>query len=451
MKWKLLKKVTKQTNNHSKQTEHSEITERNIRRLFENCSDIQFHKLQFQQHRCLLLCCVSMVDLVFLNEQVIPTLDQFIQENGIASLAQQSKMEKLHLQNVKLLFTKEELITAIFSGYGIFYFKDSQLLVAIDIAEKPNRQPEDSNMEMTIKGPRDNLIEDISVNMALIRKRLPTNSLRSEETIVGKRSKTKVKVVYLDDVADQEILTELKQRIDAIDVDAIYSGQQLMQFIQGRITLFPKHDYSARPDWIVRSLLSGRIIVLIDNIPYALILPANFLLLLKSPEDLEYPTLYSSFGRVIRLMSILMATFLPGFWVAITAFHPNQMPISLLATVVESRKGIPLPTALEAIVTLTLFELFREAGLRLPVTIGQTLSVVGGLIIGDAAIRAGLSSPSMLVVIAASFVATFTLVNQSLVAVVSLVRLFVLIVSSFFGFFGFFLICFYRYSLFGKN
>ncbi len=415
-----------------------QINQVDLRLLFEHSSDVHFHPLKLNNTEILLLYCAGMIEQNFLNEQIIPALDHFLQKNEVSSLKQESYLDTLHLSEVRYITSKDELITAIYTGYGLFHFKNDHSILSIKMENKPQRTPEETSMEVTIKGPRDNFIEDITVNMALIRKRLPTNSLRSEQFTVGVRSKTAVQVVYIDDVVDKEILGKVKKQIEKIEIDAIYSGFQFMQLVENKLTLFPLHDYTGRPDFVVRSLITGRIIILIDGIPYAIITPANFFLLLKSAEDLENPPLASSFGRLIRILGIFLAAFAPGFWVAITAFHPNQLPLTLLATVIQSRTGIPLSAAMEAMIMLLLFDLFREAGLRLPISIGQTLSVVGGLIIGDAAIRAGLTSPSMLVVIAASSVATFTLVNQSLIGIVSLIRFFVLLLSSFFGFLGFF-------------
>ncbi|WP_340085065.1 spore germination protein [Siminovitchia sp. FSL H7-0308] len=417
-----------------------EVNEEELRQLFEKCSDIHFQKVYVHNTEGLLLFCIGMIDSPYLNDHVLPAFEQFFQKNNIPLLSRDRDiLDKLQLQDATIIYTKEEVIKKIFSGYGIFFFEDEGLLLAVNMERKPQREPEESGMEIAIKGSRDNFVEDIAINMALIRKRLPTNSLRSEEMTVGRRSKTAIKVLYIDDIVDREILDQIINSIQKIDIDAIYSGHQFMQLVDKKLYLFPTHDYSPRADWIVKALLSGRIILLIDNIPYAVIVPINFMLLLKGAEDSEYPSLYVSFGRIIRLFAIGIASFLPGFWVAITSFHQSQLPIAMLATVIESRKGIPLAGAVEALIMLLLFELFREAGLRLPVQVGQTLSVVGGLIIGDAAIRAGLTSPSMLVVIAASSVAIFTLINQSLVGIVGLIRFFVLIISSFFGFFGFFL------------
>jgi hypothetical protein len=167
--------------------------------------------------------------------------------------------------------------------------------------------------------------------------------------------------------------------------------------------------------------------------------PTNFTLLLKSPEDSYFPYYYVTLERFIRLIGLVLALFLPGFWVSLTSYNMDQLPFPLMATITLARIGLPLSAPLEAFLMLSLFELFREAGVRLPKAVGQTVAVVGGLIIGDAAIRAGLSSTTMLVVSATTAVATFTLVNQSLSGSVTVIRLYVLLCSSILGMFGFFL------------
>jgi len=216
-----------------------------------------------------------------------------------------------------------------------------------------------------------------------------------------------------------------------------------MEYIDKRSRLFPRHDYTGRPDYIVDALVRGRITLFIDGVAYAVITPINFFLLFKTSEDNEYPTIYSSFERVMRLFGVLVGTMLPAFWLALITFHQNQLPSFLLATVVKSNIGLPFPAMLEMVLMLLMFEFFREAGLRLPESIGGTLSVVGGLIIGDAAIRAGITSPAMIVVIAISTIAAYTLINQSLVTTLSLLRFFAIFLTGTCGLFGFYTALFF--------
>src|SRR5699024_4172668 len=211
-----------------------------------------------------------------------------------------------------------------------------------------------------------------------------------------------------------------------------------MEFIDKRSKLFPRHDYTGRPDFAVQSLIRGRVFILVDGVAYGMITPVNLFLLFKTVEDNEYPTIFSSFERLLRVFGIIVGILLPAFWLALTTYHQNQLPLQLLATVVQASTGLPFPSALEMLIMLIMFELFREAGLRLPEAIGGTLSVVGGLIIGDAAIREGVTSPAMVVIIALSVISTYTLVNQSCISAVSMICIFSIIATAFFGLFGFF-------------
>ncbi|WKB37256.1 spore germination protein [Terrilactibacillus sp. S3-3] len=310
------------------------------------------------------------------------------------------------------------------------------MLFSADIAKRPQRNPEETKTEVIVKGPRDGFIEDLAINIALVRKRLRTSSLNVEKYEVGKRSRTNVALLFMDDIASKHIVDQVRHCLKNIDVDAIYSGNQLMELIDKKPYLMPKHSYTGRPDFAVKSLVSGRCVILVDGTAYANIVPINLFYLLKSSEDGEYSPVYSSFERLWRVVGILFAAYLPAFWVAITTFHQNQLPLSLLAPVVESRRGLPLPTGLEALVILMMFELFREAELHMPEAIGSTLSVVGALIIGEAAIEARLTSPAMMVVIAVSTISTFTFVNQTLVGAVGLLRIVTIIFASLFGLYG---------------
>jgi spore germination protein KA len=414
------------------------IDEQTVKHLFGKCEDIKFEPFHFNEHKVLLVYCTGLVSTEMLYNVVPRRLEIFFTKLD-GNLKTEEVMGRLHLPSIILVENEEQAISEIFSG-KLFIVFGEEYVFSVDISDRPQRSPEETKNEVTILGPKDNFIEDLTVNMALVRKRLRTPTLLSKSLTIGRRSKTKVSVLYMDDISDKEILSEIMGKLESIDIEGIFSGTQLEELINDETyALFPRHAYTGRPDFAVQSLLNGRFIILIDGVSYAYITPINLFYLLKSSEDKENTYIYSSFERIIRIVGLSIAAFLPGFWVAMTSFHQNQLPITLLATVVEARRGVPFPTSLEAILMLLLFELFREAGLRLPTAVGQTLSVIGGLIIGDAAIRAGLTSPAMLVIIAGSTIATFTLANQALIGIISLIRFFIILSVSLLGFFGFFL------------
>ncbi|MEI3606170.1 spore germination protein [Pseudogracilibacillus sp. SE30717A] len=422
-----------------------------LKQLFERSSDVNFQKYTFSKYSVFFITCDSMIDKQMLQSVIVERVQKYLLNTDDKPIKKTIE-NQLHIPSLQKLETQEDIISHVYTGHVLLYFEDVNLIYSSNIESKPNRNPEETKTEVPVKGPRDNFIEDISVNIALVRKRLPTNSLCVEKFEVGKRTKTAVAVLYFDDIVNKDIINGVKDKIEKIDsnIDVLFSGDILMEFIDKRSKLFPRHDYTGRPDFAVQSLIRGRVFILVDGVAYGLITPVNLFLLFKTPEDNEYPTVFSSFARLLRVFGIIVGTLLPAFWLALTTYHQHQLPLQLLATVVQASTGLPFPAAFEMILMLIMFELFREAGLRLPEAIGGTLSVVGGLIIGDAAIRAGITSPAMVVIIAVSVISTFTLVNQSFVSAVSIIRIVTILATALFGLFGFF-VAFYFVLLYLAN
>lgn len=416
-----------------------------VKKLFQKSADVVFHQYVFNGYNVYFVICEAMVDQRLLHEVIVRRLQNLFDGLDTENL-EEAQLDKLHIPNFTKQQSLQDIETLVYTGYLILYFEDAQLFYSSNIANKPNRKPEETNMEVLVKGPRDNFIEDVSTNIALIRKRLPTNSLSVEKLVVGRRSKTTVAILYFDDIVDKDILAGLKEKIEKIDIDIIVSSDLLMEIVNKPSCIFPRTDYTGRPDTAVQSLARGRFVVLVDGVSYAVITPVNLFLLLKSSEDNEYPVLFTSMERLLRVVGVLIALLLPGFWLALTTFHQNQLPLQMLATVVQANTGLPFPTALEMLLMLLMFELFREASLNLPSVIGGTISVVGGLIIGDAAIRAGITSPAMIVVIAISTVSSYSLNNQAILTAVSIFRIVFIFLTSFFGLFGFLMSLYFSIS-----
>lgn len=407
-------------------------------RLFKKSADVKFQTLTVREQTVTFITCEAMVDLYLLNEVVVVRVLQLLQHN---EKIDENMLVTLAVPQLVVVKTAETAELLVYRGHCLICIND-ELVVAANIEKKPNRSPEETNLEVTITGPRDNFIEDLATNIALIRKRLPTKSLCVERMELGRRSKTALAIVYFDDIANKQSLQRIKQGLAKIDVDIVFSAAALMEMLHQNTKLFPLVDYTGRPDFAMQALARGRFIIFVDGVAYATITPINLLMLLKSAEDNEYPVIFGSFERLIRVFCVGLGVLLPAFWLALTTFHQDQLPFPLLATVVQANTGLPLPSALEMLLMVFMFELLREAGSRLPTIIGSTIGVVGGLIIGDAAIRAGITSPAMVVVIAVSTIAAFTLVNQSLVTAISIVRLFFILMASVLGFFGVFIALF---------
>lgn len=372
-----------------------------------------------------------------LHEVVLPALYR-MDEQEAGELSPLDRLaSRLSLRPMTVDSPIDIVDESIFQGDLLLLFGEAGRLYRMNLAHRPQRAPEESNTEISIKGPKDGFTEDIDVNIALIRKRVRANTLHVESFVLGRRTKTRTALLYFEDMLDEKTLQEVRSKLREIDMDGVYTINQLEESLTGsKLKLLPLLDYTGRPDYCVTSLLSGRFLIILDGNPLVIVGPSGLSLILKSPEDIHFNYVYVSFARLIRLFSLFLTVFLPAIWVALMAFHQDQVPFRIMATIAVSRLGLPFPSQLEILILLMLLEIFREAGVRLPTVIGQTLTSIGGLIIGDAAIRAGLVSPSVVVIGAVTAVSSVTLVNQSLSTIVSVLRFFFFGLACYLGMYG---------------
>ncbi|MCR2802468.1 spore germination protein [Paenibacillus soyae] len=415
-----------------------------FRAMLKPCEDVFEHTIALggnDEQLAGIFYCDGLIDSKMFHMSLLPMLENWRFDSKSSDGGDQDSDGYDHPRRnfLKLENEASHLFARLFAGSVIVTFSGDSCFYEYNIANQPARTPEESTMELSLKGPRDGFVEQLSVNVALVRKRLRTPNLHIEYHKIGTDSQTEIALMHMDNQAPDGLLDEVRRRLNLIRLPALNGAGELEELISDRpLALFPLLDYVGRPDFVVQSLMKGRFAILVDGSPAALIGPGNLLLLIKSPEDTHLPFYFVTLERVLRMLGLFLALFLPAFWIAVSSYNTDQIPFTLLATVTMSRIGLPLSATMEMFLMLTLFEVFREAGVRLPRPVGQTVSVVGGLIIGDAAIRAGMTSPTMLVVAAVSAVSTFTLVNQSLAGTVTLMRVGVLILSSVLGMFGFF-------------
>ncbi|GAF64562.1 hypothetical protein BTS2_1455 [Bacillus sp. TS-2] len=404
-----------------------------IRQLLAHSDDFVFQTISFKDEELTLIYSSSMIDLKQLNDYLLPKLSMFFDE--VDTLWD----EHYHSLALSKISSNDSLFENLLSGNLLIFYHDKNQFYFRVMSNVAKRETEESATEISVKGPRDGFTEDIHTNISLIRKRLKTPLLKNKMYDLGKKSQTVAALFYLEGTISSSILDQIIQKLDECDIEYVESSQQLEEYLgNGRFSLFPLVNYGGRADIVVQSLKRGRFALIIDGSPMVLIAPTNLTEQIKSPEDYYNPFYFVALERLLRVFGLLVSVFLPGFWVGISTYNVEQIPFHLLATISNSRFGIPFSGPMEAFLMIWMFEIFREAGVRLPKSVGQTIAVIGGLIVGDAAIRAGLTSPTLLVVMAVSTVAQFTLINQSLIGTVTLLRLFILIISSFLGMFGFF-------------
>ncbi|WP_240056513.1 spore germination protein [Bacillus mesophilum] len=415
----------------TRQTEHDNPAKKTekLKDVFIKSEDVQFKEHKVNLETLTLIYIESLINPNDLDQYILPklgeNLNKSVKENLLASFQAEDITSK----------TNEELSNCLLEGKTLFQLED--VILCLNTANMPNRQPEESAVETSIRGPKDGFVEDIKINISLVRRRLNTPTLCLEKFNIGRRSNTKVAIMYLEDVIDPIVLEEIRSRLNKVQLDILINIYDLESFIRDKpFSIFPTIDYTGRPDFIAHALNQGRFALLVDGNPTVSYAPISLLLQTKSPEDMYNNFAYVSLERIIRFFGVIVTGFLPGIWVAFSAFNIDQIPYFLVATISVSRFGIPFSATIEMFIVLFLFELFNEAGIRLPRAIGQTVAVLGGLIVGDAAIRAGLTSPTMLVVAAITYISSFTLVNQSLTSAFTIIRFFILLLSTLFGLFG---------------
>ncbi|WP_339315092.1 spore germination protein [Paenibacillus sp. FSL R10-2734] len=415
----------------------SESFEDVFTRLFGSSSDIKRMTLSLSHsdYAVQLVYCQGLCDEIKVEQSIIPELKNIPEPILLSHEMDLEQKVSFYMIPLPSSEIERSMIDTVLNGNLLLLFTPSNDFYSVKLANPPKREPEEPNTEVSTRGPKDGFTEESFTNIALIRKRLKTELLAVEEFTIGTQTATEVHLLYLRDTIKPHVLNEIKTRLTDIQIKGLVSSTQLEESLTG-FSLFPLFSYTGRPDYAANSLLHGKFVLLTNGSPTVIMAPVSFSFLLNTSEDAHMVNVFVAFTRLLRMLGVMLSLFLPGFWIALTTFHQDQIPFTLLATLVNSRQGVPLPAPLEALVMLILFEIFREAGMRLPTAYGQTLSVVGGLIIGQAAISAGIAGPGTIVVIAISVLATFTLVNQSLVSIVSLLRIVVLLISGFLGLFG---------------
>lgn len=385
----------------------------------------------------------GMVDTDALDDAVLRPLLVYAREAG--KPRRTSPQEAWALAKTALLTGGEpqeigridEAARCILAGQVLLLIDGTAAGLLVGIGSREKRPIEQPVSQSIIRGPRDGFTEDLQTNLVLVRRRLADPALSVETLHLGRRSRTKVAVLYIRDIADSEIVAEVKARLARIDIDAILESGYIEQLIEENWwTVFPTVQDTERPDQVAGGLLEGRVAVLVDTTPFALLVPATVPMFLTSPEDMYFRWNIATLIRMLRYAGAFLSLTLPSAYVALTSYHPGMLPTNLELFIAAAREAVPFPAFFEALIMEMTLELLREAGLRLPSPIGQTLGIVGAIIIGEAAVRAGLVSPIMVVAVAATAVASFVIPTYSFAIALRILRFGLLFLAAVGGLFG---------------
>lgn len=328
------------------------------------------------------------------------------------------------------------LFTPLLSGETIILIDGYNMGYAASTKGPEHRAITEPSVQTTIRGPKEGFTELIRINTSLLRRKIKDPNLWLETMQIGKYTKTDVAIMYIKGIAKEEVIQEVRSRLEKIEIDSILESGYIEEMIQDKtFTPFPTVYNTERPDAVAAGLLEGRVAILVDGTPFVLMVPALFVQFFQAPEDYFHR---SDFGlvRTLRYLGLFITLLGPALYIAITTFHQEMIPPSLLVSLAAQREGIPFPAFVEALLMEIIFEILREAGVRMPRAVGQAISIVGALVLGTVATEAGLISPAMLIVVASTGISSFIFPSFNISISIRILRFGMMALGASFGLYG---------------
>ncbi|NBD24761.1 spore germination protein [Paenibacillus glycinis] len=411
-----------------------------LRQLFADCYDIVFQRVELSE-----ACAILMVYVDGLVDKSVfqsPLFQSWVLEKTSpgAKQAVDFPLLKEHFAVVRPIRTESSLQEITESVLGadlaVFVQGESEALL-LETCGWEHRGVEEPASEVSIRGPRESFTETLQTNTSLVRRRIQTPHLKLQSVVLGKHSKTNVVIAYIEGQARADLVELVKQRVTDASMELVLESGYIEEFIEDKTySPFPQIMNTERPDIVAANLMEGKVAILTDGTPQVLIVPITFWSAFQAVEDYYERFLYATLIRWTRFILFTVSLYLPSLYVAVTTFHPQLLPTNFLLNITSAREGVPFPGVIEALMMEFLFEGLREAGVRLPKAVGSAVSIVGALVIGEAAVKAGIVSSPMVIIVSITGIASFAIPRYNMSIPFRILRFPLLIVSGALGLFG---------------
>ncbi|NQF14161.1 spore germination protein [Brevibacillus sp. HB1.3] len=405
-----------------------------LKKMFADCSDFVIR--DFCQKNSVRAIAVFVDGLIDTKEVNSALKSLMVLEDGDEDI-KVIEESRLPVSQMGRVDDYKKLLQAVLSGDTGILVEGNTEALTLGIRGAEKRSVNEPEGEAVVRGPREGFIENIRTNTSMLRRKLRTPRLKMKSLVVGRETNTNLVVAFLDGIADPEIVQEVTGRISKINLDAVLESGYIEEMIEDNTySPFPQVMYTERPDTVAAALLEGRVAIFVDGTPMVLIVPVTFWMMMQASEDYYERFQMATLVRLLRYVFLIISLITPALYVAITTYHQQMLPTTLLLSIAAARESIPFPAIVEALIMEISFEALREAGIRLPKTVGQAVSILGALVVGQAAVQAGIVSAPMVIVVSLTGIASFTVPHFNAAISLRMLRFPIMIAASILGIYG---------------